>query len=365
LDLRSYTPSKKITSQGNSWDDTFTEEYAKQNKASPKKVKEDMEGFFDEAKKEAKQGKPAKAKESEEEGKPEAEAESPAEPSEITEEDVEEAAKGSDQVIKEYQDAQKDEIDAVTPTFGPVASAVPPLIYRDQPFITKMNTSLREWKVGRKEVAGETGSRLSIPQYVHHKEEPFVTRIRKSAKGRKILVVADFSQSMEPQEDDYKKALISSMEVLDGIGAKTALYGFGGEKGGASEFFFKVKRFEDPKWKPDHSAKTAALTATMGYTPTDRTYGALAGYIKKHRPDVTVTITDGSPNGNPNAVENTKQLVKELKRHTRMVAFGIGENAASARQMEEDLRGFGYNRVFSVDNLHQIPPKLVNLIAPA
>ncbi len=60
-----------------------------------------------------------------------------------------------------------------------------------------------------------------------------------------------------------QEALFSSMEVLDGIGSKTALFGFGGEKGGSGYYFFKAKRFEELKWKANHSANTATLQAQL------------------------------------------------------------------------------------------------------
>jgi hypothetical protein len=249
----------------------------------------------------------------------------------------------------------KVEVDKLTPMFGPIASAVSPGQYRDQKFITAMNAALKEWKVGRKEVVVSRGARLSVPHYVRYKEEPFVTRIKKSARGRKILVIADFSGSMKSQEDEYKKAIVSSMEILDGVGSKTALFGFGGEKGGSNMFFFKLKRFEEPKWKPAHSARTAALEASYPSTPTGRTYSALEAYIKKHRPDVTLTITDGSPD---NPVE-TGRAVKRIKRDTRMVAFGIGGSG-----MERRLKEFGYHDTFAVESVDRIPRRLVSLIAP-
>ena len=352
LDLRDHAPNPdRVPNQppsSSSWDDTFTEEYVKQQKAEPKDVEEGMDEYFDEAEKEV-ESTPEKEPTPE---APEPET-GPKEKPAITKEDVQKAREGTDQVEKEYTQVQRDEVDD-TPVFAPLATTVPPELFRDQKFITKMNTALREWKTGRKEVVGEHGARLSIPEYIRHREEPFVTRIRKSARGRKIMVVTDFSGSMHSREEDYKKAIISSMEVLDGIGSKTALFGFGGEKDGDREIFFRIKRFEEPKWKPDHSAKAAALTASYGSTPTASAYQALEGYIKKHRPDLTVTVTDGAPDDRNATVE----IVKNLKRHTRMVAFGIG------RDVEENLKEFAYHRIFGVEDVHDIPPKLVRLMAP-
>lgn len=371
LDLEGFTPQRISgrggTPSGSSWDDTFTEDYARQQKANKQKVKKGMEEFFEKTEKEVE--KPEKKEKAEkrkvdsgrEKGENEEKKQKQRDPNKVTAEDLERAKKGSEQVAKEYQQAQKaGEVDQLTPMFAPVASAVSPSDYRDQKFITDMNAALKEWKTRRKEVVGKTGARLSIPHYIKHKEEPFVTRIKKSARGRKILVIADFSGSMEPREEEYKKAIVSSMEVLDGIGSKTALYGFGGEKGSTGYFFFKVKRFEEPKWKPNHSAKTAALEADYPSTPTAEVYRGLLPYVRKHRPDVTITITDGAPDNQA----GTAQIVKQLKKHTRMVAFGIGEDGGTAKYMEKRLKTFGYHKVFAVDSVSKIPHKLVSLIAP-
>jgi len=372
LKLEGFTPhriSGRGGMPGSSWDDTFTEDYARQRKANKQKVKKGMEEFFEETEKEVeKQERAGKDKGNSEQEKKkggcsqkeQSEEKKQGHPGKITIDDLERAKKGSEQVAKEYQQAQKTEVDQLTPVFAPVASAVSPSEYRDQKFITEMNAALKEWKTGKKEVIGKTGARLSIPHYIRHKQEPFVTRIRKSARGRKVLVVADFSGSMEPREEEYKKAIVSGMEVLDGIGSKTALYGFGGEKGGAGYFFFKVKRFEEPKWTPNHSAKTAALEADYPSTPTAEVYRGLLPYVRKHRPDVTITITDGAPDNQA----GTAQMVKQLKKHTRMVAFGIGTDGGTAKHIENRLKTFGYHKVFAVDSVSKIPHKLVSLIAP-
>jgi hypothetical protein len=276
-------------------------------------------------------------------------------------EDMQRARQSSDDVKSDFQKVTAGgDSDILTPEFLPIASTVPPEVYRDTDFITKMRYALRDWRIGRKEFLGKTGTWLSIPDFIRsNKEEPFTSSVKKSAKGRKILVIIDLSESMEPCQEEYKTALISSMEVLDDIGTKTALYGFGSEMGSnASQIFFKVKRFEDPKWQPDHSAKIAALAARGG-TPTAKAYELLEPYIRKHRPDVTLTITDGEPH----EVAKTAEMVGKLKRHTRMVAYGIAP-AGQEQAMEEMLKSFGYDRVFSVIDIGTIPTKLIKIIAP-
>jgi hypothetical protein len=92
-------------------------------------------------------------------------------------------------------------------------------------------------------------------------------------------------------------------------------------------------------------------------TPTGQAYEALESYIRRHRPDVTVTVTDGIPDQR----DATKDMVKKLRKHTRMVAFGISD-PSDREAMERKLRGFGYNQSFAVDDIHEIPPKLIKTI---
>lgn len=343
----------------NSWDDTFTSSYPKNQGKTTKETKKDMKEFFTGAEKDAEErAKKEKAEKSQ--AKREAGADKGKSATKPTKEDIQNAVKGSEQVRREFEQAQKMEIDEFTPMFVPVAAATESSLYRDKKFQDQMHTALREWRIGRKEVYGEAGARLTIPRYIRSaKKEPFVTRIKKSAKGRKILVIADFSGSIRyaGQEDNYKKALVNGMEVLDTIGTKTALFGFGGEQGNPNPFFFKVKRFEDPKWKPIHSSKTAALAAHYPSTPTDSAYASLLPYIKKHRPHVTVTCTDGEPDNE----RTTAGMVRGLKRHTRMVAFGIGPKA---EKLQSDLDKFGYHRTFAVSDMDRLPRQLVDLVAP-
>ena len=271
---------------------------------------------------------------------------------------------GSEDVNEEFEKAQQIKVDKTTPMFQPLVGAGPASSYRDQGFISKMRAEMKEWRVGYVEKAGKHGARLKVKEYIRSRgKRPFVTRTRKSAKGRKILFVADFSGSVSSFQEHYKKAIVSALEVLDSVGVKTALFGFGGEMGDSSfnNFFFKVKKFEDPKWTMNHTSKVAVLQASGG-TPTSQAYRGLENYIKMHRPDLTVTLTDGEPN-NPSS---TAYMIKHLKRYTRMVAFGIGPDRETAKSMEDLLKDFGYNKVFAVSagEMNKLPKKLVDLIAP-
>ena len=337
---------------------------------------EDEEETEDES--EAGEEKEEGANEEEEPGEEAEEGEEPLEeePPPVTPEDVEAAKKGASNVASEFDQANRVTPDLETSDFEPVVAAADPQLYRDQKFISDMNTALKDWRTGFKTHTGAAGSKFKVKEYIKSKgEAPFVTRIQHSAKGRKILVIGDFSGSVGPFEDDYKKAIVSSMEVLDGIGSKTAFFAFGGQRGeevmvqlggpngpsynNGRSSFFKIKKFEEPRWLQVHSAKTSALI-NAGSTPTAETYERLKSYIKRHRPDVTLTLTDGGPDNS----QGTISAISELKHHTKMVAFGIGGDLRSSERLTQKLKEFGYTQVFGVSSVNEIPRKLVGMIAP-
>lgn len=345
LGIQNVAPKKSLSVQGNSWDATFDPHAI--NSWNPTKSKEDYERergeYFQEAKKKAKD-----LKEGDE-----------AEAGEVTKDDVEQAQKGSVEVHSEYENVQKGAgLPQDLVAWFKSASFGNPTDYRDSKFITEMNTALRYWKTGYKEKAEEHGTRLSIPQYIREKEKPFVTRLKMSARGKKLLVLADFSGSMKSREEQCKKALVSAMEVLDGIGTKTAFFTFANDPA-IGPGFFSIKTFEEPKWTSSHSAKLSALEADYPSTPTDSAYRHLRDYVRKHRPDVFVTVTDGYPS----TVSETQRQIREMKKHSKMVAFGIAE-PPDVDTMDDSLRNLGYSRHFVVSDVYNIPPHLVKLIAP-
>ena len=278
----------------------------------------------------------------------------------VSPEDVEGAKEGADDVNEEFKNAEKVQTDQDTPFFESVVAATDPSVFRDLSFISEMNTALRDWRTGFMTKHGASGSKLSVKEYIRTKgEEPFISRIQQSAAGRKILLVADFSGSICTMQDSYKRAIVSTMEVLDGIGSQTAMFSFGGQTGDPQAKFLRVKKFEEPKWLPVHAARASALEAAGG-TPTDKAYAGLADYIRKHKPDVTLTLTDGSPDDEASTINQ----IRSLKPNTRMVAFGIGENLERAKNITEQLNKFGYAKVFGVYGISGLPNKVVNLIAP-
>jgi Mg-chelatase subunit ChlD len=176
-----------------------------------------------------------------------------------------------------------------------------------------------------------------------------------------VLFVVDFSGSMARKEDEYKKALISGLEALNRLSIKTGLFAFAETEG--TQTYYVVKALEEPKWTQRHAAKLAALEAG-GQTPTPIMYEKLKKYIRKTRPHITVTVTDGKPNRyfpGEDPEEATRRLVKELKRDTRMVAFGIEEDS---RALANQLKSFGYHQITAVPDLRKLPNEFVKLIAP-
>jgi hypothetical protein len=327
-----------------SWEATFTEDYAKVADVDEKEVEKDMDEFFKEKEKQAKEPK-------EEEGE--------AKPTEITKEDVEQAKKGSVDARNEYEKIQKKEpIDPDLISWQPVAAQSTASEYRDSRFINTMNTFLQAWKEGYKRIVGKSGASFSVKEYIRKQDEPFITRLKQSVKGKKVLIVADFSGSMTDHEIDYKRALISAVEVLNSIGSNLAFFTFA-EDPAQGTGFFRVKTFEEPKWTNMHSAKLAALETGYGSTPTGSAYRALSKYVQRHKPEITVTVTDGEPD----SVLDASEMIMRLKKHTRMVAFGISApNLPAKERMEKSLREQGYHKSFAVTNVYDIPPKLVNLL---
>jgi len=324
------------------WEDTFTPDYYRESRpALSKDVQEAIEEFVKELKREAKKCKEEKKS-----------------PLEITEEDVKKSLEGTAEVKDEYERIQKEEKEDPTlvqwsraATQGPIAE------YRDERFIQAMSTYLQAWREGYIRKVGKTGAAFSVKEYIKHKDKPFVTKLKQTVKRKKILILADFSGSMRDNEDAYKKAIISSLVVLDSIGCNIGFFTFALDPalGGG---FYRVKTFEEPKLTKTHLAKIAGLEARYPCTPTASAYGALLNYTIKHKPDVFITITDGEPD---NALR-THELVTILKRHTRMVAYGIAKDHGTRKQMERDLKDLGYHKSFAVTDVREIPPKLVQLI---
>ncbi|MEM2366554.1 MAG: vWA domain-containing protein [Nitrososphaerota archaeon] len=340
--LNLQNPMQKKTNSHSPWEDTFTPDYYRTGTTlSEDNVQKAVEEFVKELKREAKKCKDEKKS-----------------PLEITEEDVEKSLEGTAEVKDEYERIQKEEkVDPDLVQWSRAATQGPLIGYKDERFIQAMNTYLQAWREGYLRIVGKTGTTFSVKEYIKHKDEPFVTKLKQTVKRKKILILADFSGSMHDNEDAYKKAIISSLVVLDGIGCNIGFFTFASDPA-LGNGYYRIKTFEEPKLTKTHLAKIAGLEARYPCTPTATAYSGLLSYTVKHKPDVFITITDGDPDN----VQRTYEMVRTLKRHTRMVAYGIANDQGTREKMEKDLKDFGYHKSFAVTDVREIPPKLVQLI---
>lgn len=276
----------------------------------------------------------------------------------LTKEDIEKALKGTPRDSKELQEIktgkgrkedERDEDPTAPQEFDEPENRADPSIYRDKKFIDKMNELLTEWRQGYKRTFGKMGAMLNLQRsYASHGERAFQGRVRVDASKTKTLFVLDMSYSMSPRQEDYKRVLGSTMEVLDGIKAQTAIYGFGE----LTADFFKLKDFRQ-KWNRTRQEELAGMEASGG-TPLVSTLQMLEPYIEKQRPDYTVIITDGDPtDGDPT------EEIKKLRKSTHFVGFGLG-----GTDIAEALKRFGVAESFSTNDVREIPKKLIPKIAP-
>lgn len=323
-------------------------------------------------------------------------------PLELTKEDIEQAKKaGGSAVQEEFKGIQAGKgfelPEGVSSLYTPIVNPLPTTQYADSKFKSDMAIQLKDWKSGKKVDIRETGQNFNVRSYIGTQgKKSFTSMERKSVKGEKYVFVLDFSGSQAGREKEYKRAMINTAESLDGIGAKLAVFGFGyGDQGRG---FYRIKTFEQGKWKKTDSGRIAAMEAGGG-TPTHVAYQGINQYVKKNRPDYVITVTDGGADD----TGATAEQVKELNKYTKMVAFGIspskneikkgvetahrvvkGKRVVTVQRkpdeveaevnayheryktyMERDLQVIPYKKHFVVDDVTQLPKKLVGLIAPA
>ncbi len=277
----------------------------------------------------------------------------------LTREDIEEALNGTPGDHKEFQKVKglvrmgmekSSEEDPTSPEeFEEPLSTGDPQLYRDKKFINEMNEHLSEWRSGWKRVFGTSGTSFNVQKELSTKgEQSFSGRQRLDASKTKTLFVIDLSGSMNPRQEDYKRVIASTMEVLEGIHSQTAIFGFGDP----SAEFFKLKDFRQ-KWNKTRGEKLAGMAAEGSSTPLTTTLNMIEPYVKRHRPQYTVIVTDGDPtDGDPSAI------IKTLSKSTHMVGFGLGDE-----KIAQSLKGFGIRESFSTNNIYDIPKRLIPKIA--
>ena len=323
----------------------------------PKEAKETVEEFLKQLKKEAQE----QGREEREDGD---------NSDEVYADDIDRAQTGNIESLSEFQKisgkVEKEQVEG-TEQFAPVMEVGDSSPYIDMQFRRDMNERLKEWQIGKSVEYRKTSGRLNVPSYVRtQKKVPFRKMQRRSVKGQKYLFVIDMSGSISDQQENYKKALVNTFESLDGIGAKIAVFGFGGVSimGQKVTGRFRVKAFEEGGWKPIHSGKMANIHASGG-TPLGPTLEGLRKYIKKHRPTYVISVTDASPDDTPFTIRVIDTIRKENHRRVGMVAFGLTADDPRYKQaMAEDLKTLGYDRNFTSGKVKDIPEELVELIAP-
>ncbi|MBC8223560.1 VWA domain-containing protein [Candidatus Bathyarchaeota archaeon] len=340
------------------WDETFR---APNDPELAKKAKKDvdkkMDEFFDKEREDAEKAGRIKRGDGD------------TDPSETYVDDIEKAIKGTEDSRSEFESIQKggDEPSELAGMFTPLSDLAPTGPYVDSKFKREMDKRLKAWRTGLSKKYDKTGHMLDVDSLIRtkgqKKPKPFVKIQRRSVKGKKYLFVLDFSGSISGVQEEYKKAIINTMEALDTIGAKTAVFGFGGfdVAGSRTTGGFKVKTFEERRWRPVHASKVAGVHAA-GMTPTGNTYARLEKYIKKNRPQYVITLTDGEANSTTAVADMNKQL----KKHTKMVAFGIAGSEHEEERMKRYFDDVDYRKSFTVstDEINKLPGKLVNMIAP-
>jgi|GEM_PF-3189262 len=349
---------KKYKEQGElpdieDWDETFRPPRDDLPKPTKSRVEKDIKKYFKELEKEAR-----------EKGRIER-PDGAVKPDEIYVDDVEKARTGSADVKAEYEaiTGGRGMEDPALTGFMPVAGSGSTVKYEDSRFKRKMAERLKEWRRGFRAAPSKTGVSFNVDAWLYTEgKRPFISVKRRSVRGGKYLFVLDFSGSIKPYEEKYKKALINALEALQGIGAQIAVFGFGGLTVGRSSYsgLFALKRFEEGPWRRGHSSRLAGGVVAEGGTPMSKAYRRLEAYINRHRPEYVITVTDGAPD----SFGLTKEMIEKLERKTDMVAFGIAENQATAEMMRRNLKSLGYRRSFVVTDLDRLPGKLVDLIAP-
>jgi len=86
-----------------------------------------------------------------------------------------------------------------------------------------------------------------------------------------------------------------------------SLFSFGGQTGDPEAKFLRVKSLKSKNGLPVHAARASALEAAAELLPT-KLYAGLADLHRKHKPDVTLTLTDGSPDDEASTINQIRSL---------------------------------------------------------
>src|SRR3989338_6927507 len=120
--------------------------------------------------------------------------------------------------------------------------------------------------------------------------QPFFTDVKKTIKTR-IVILLDHSSSISADQLEYKKATLALCEVLSYLKVKFAVYAFNTEQKQVVCWMIKP---ENMKWNYVAAKRLAQIIANGG-TPLAEVYDKMYPILRSKKPDIFLTLSDGSP----------------------------------------------------------------------
>ncbi len=226
--------------------------------------------------------------------------------------------------------------------------------YYDMGLITKLRAEMRKIKKGWKENHSDSGE-FDVDSYVSGSQKCFIVEEKVKVGGYKVLILLDHSISIRNFEKTYKKSCIALCEALSTLGIQFAVYSFSGPKSNTIELGL-IKSFNE-KWTRINAKKLASVM-TGGSTPLAAVYAELSKVIDGKGKLIFITLTDGKPD----LYFETRSEVRKMKKRCKMVAIGFGRGMEVVK-LAEDLKGLKYDRCAALDNIKQLPTKVLKLIS--
>lgn len=226
--------------------------------------------------------------------------------------------------------------------------------YYDMGLITRLKAVIRRVKRGWTEVHDYSGE-FDVDSYVAKAKQCFINEQQLKVGGYSVLLLLDHSGSIYEVRKPYKTATISLCEALSELGIDFAVYAFATSH---RVKLYLIKSF-DEKWTRI-SAKRLTSVDPCGPTPLSSIYSALSSVARKKKRLIFITLTDGSPD----VRETTKDMIRCLRKHCRMVAVGFDRSMEKVVELADNLKDLGYDRCVALDNIHKLPEKVLGLIHP-
>ena len=227
--------------------------------------------------------------------------------------------------------------------------------YYDVALISHLKAQLVKVRRGYLERYQHYGEEIDVDELARSSKKPFISEERLKIGGLKVLILLDFSGSMDVVEDDCKKLLIALGEALKFLGNKFAVFAFTSMYPKGMTSIYLVKSFEED-WGREQMKRLAQLEA-HGATPIHHVYERLLNYVEREKPHVFLTITDGIPD----RLGDTIEVIKKLKKKTRMVALAIGLHESDVLRLANNLKMLGYDRSIA-SQIYEIPKKILYIL---